>query len=94
MTTTTLNTGAELFRQIGYLADDENSLRKVLAYVRKLVAKREEAAEGQQPVMTRHEVENDLKEALKELKEHKVGKQNFSTWEEFRHELQEEGYFD
>ena len=27
---TTLNTSAELLRQIGYLADDENSLKKLL----------------------------------------------------------------
>jgi len=34
---TTLDTSAELFRQIGYLADDENSLKKLLAYTKKLV---------------------------------------------------------
>ena len=42
---TTLNTSAELLRQIGYLADDENSLKKLLAYTKKLVTKKREAEE-------------------------------------------------
>ena len=29
---TTLDIGTELFREIGYLVDDENSLKKMLAY--------------------------------------------------------------
>ena len=35
---TTLDIGTELFREIGYLVDDENSLKKMLVYARKLVA--------------------------------------------------------
>ena len=31
---TTLDIGTELFREIGYLVDDENSLKKMLAYAR------------------------------------------------------------
>ena len=52
---TTLNTSAELLRQIGYLADDENSLKKLLAYTKKLVTKKREAEE--EPVQTKEEYE-------------------------------------
>ena len=46
---TTLNTSAELLRQIGYLADDESSLKKLLAYTKKLVTKKKEAEEAPVP---------------------------------------------
>ena len=35
---TTLDTNAELQKQLGYIADDENSLKKVLAFVKELIA--------------------------------------------------------
>lgn len=88
---TTINTSAELFRQIGYIADDENSMKKLLDYVRKLVEKREEEKSS---VMTKREILDNFKESLKELKLHKEGHLDFKTLEDFRHELREEGYYD
>ena len=38
----TMNLNAELFRELSYIADDENSMKKLLAYVKKLVAKQEQ----------------------------------------------------
>lgn len=80
-----------LFRQIGYLADDENSLKKLLAYTKKLVTKKKEAEE--EPVQTKEEILADFAEACRELKLHKEGKVELQTWEEFKKELQDEGYY-
>ena len=84
----TVDIGAELFRQIGYLADDEPSLKKVLEFVQGLVRNRNE-----QPVMTKEEIAADLKAALEEHKLNEEGKLDFISWEEFRNELQKEGYY-
>ena len=89
---TTLNTSAELLRQIGYLADDENSLKKLLAYTKKLVTKKREAEEA--PVQTKEEILADFAEACRELKLHREGKKELQTWDEFKKELQDEGYYD
>ena len=80
---TTLNTSAELLRQIGYLADDENSLKKLLAYTKKLVTKKREAEE--EPVQTKEEILADFAEACRELKLHREGKKellNFRLYSE------------
>ena len=41
MSTTGLN--AELFRQLSYIADDENYMKKVLNYIKKLAIQKEKA---------------------------------------------------
>lgn len=82
---TTLNTSAELLRQIGYLADDENSLKKLLAYTKKLVTKKKEAEE--EPVQTKEEILADFAEACRELKLHQEGKKKFKTLDEVLNEL-------
>ena len=79
---TTLNTSAELLRQIGYLADDENSLKKLLAYTKKLKREAEEA-----PVQTKEEILADFAEACRELKLHREGKKKFKTLDEVLNEL-------
>ena len=45
-------------------------------------------------VMSWEEVLDDFKVSLEELKRQMAGKKEFTTWEAFRNELQEEGYFD
>ena len=57
--------------------------------VKRLVADKVEPA-----VMSREEVLDDFKASLEELKRQMAGKKEFTTWEAFRNELQEEGYFD
>ena len=82
---TTLNTSAELLRQIGYLADDESSLNKLLAYTKKLVTKKKEAEEA--PVQTKEEILADIAEACRELKLHREGNKKFKTLDEGSNEL-------
>lgn len=93
MGTATLDTSAELFRQIGILADDDSSMKKLLTYAKKLVVKKAMTT-AEESVMTKEEILSDFAEACHELKLHKEGKKSFKTWEEFQHELQEEGYCD
>lgn len=93
MGTATLDTSAELFRQIGILADDDSSMKKLLTYAKKLVVKKAMTT-AEESVMTKEEILSDFAEACHELKLRKEGKKSFKTWEEFQHELQEEGYCD
>lgn len=89
---TTLNAvNAEVLRQLGYISYDEDCMQKVLKYLKKLVAKKEKAEE-EEPVMTKEEILAHFAEACQELKLSREGKIKLKTWEELRHELQEEGY--
>ena len=49
MSTTSLN--AELFRELSYIADNENSMRKLLKYVKKLVSQQQEEERQATPVV-------------------------------------------
>jgi len=55
------------------------------------VTKKKEAEE--EPVQTKEEILADFAEACRELKLHKEGKVELQTWEEFKKELQDEGYY-
>lgn len=87
---TTVDVGAELFREIGNLADDEGALRKMLKYAKKLVAKRE----AEPPVISKEEIISGLKGAMTQFELYKQGKAKFMSWEEFQDELRREGYYD
>ena len=43
----TMSLNADLFRELSYIADDEESMRKVLGYIRKVVAQRRKAIAGE-----------------------------------------------
>lgn len=86
---TTINTEAELLKQIGYIADDENSMKKLLKYVKKLVIKKNE-----RDLIEKKEALDDFRQSLEELKAYKEGKTDFMSLEEFRDELRQEGYYD
>ncbi len=89
---TTLNAiNAEVLRQLGYISYDEDCMQKVLKYLKKLVAKKEKAEE-EEPVMTKEEILAHFANACRDLKLKREGKMKFQTWEEFQHELDEEGY--
>mgnify|MGYP001782449198 CR=1 FL=1 len=60
---TTLDTNAELQKQLGYIADDENSLKKVLAFVKELIAQQTKEHE-----MTKAEIMAEMKEAFRYAK--------------------------
>lgn len=88
----TMNLNAELLRELSYIADDERCLREVLAYVKQVVASREEgsavAEEGEayRP-LTKAEVLEDIGQAFREAKLYREGKLDLKTWEEVRDEL-------
>ena len=56
-----------------------------------LVTKKREAEE--EPVQTKEEILADFAEACRELKLHREGKKELQTWDEFKKELQDEGYY-
>ena len=96
MSTTSLN--AELFRELSYIADNENSMRKLLKYVKKLVSQQREEEERQASLgvaedteeyrpLTKAELISDLNEMCEEVKLIRAGKLKGQTWEDFKHEL-------
>lgn len=87
-TTSPLSPTAELFRQIGYMADDERSIRRVLRYVTRVNRERDHA---EKMVLPRRAFE-DIKEGIAEVKASMNGGPRLSTWEEFEEELRHEGY--
>ena len=93
----TLNLNAELFRELSYIADDENSMKKLLKYVKKLVAQQYKApvptvsvvsedAESYRP-KTKAELIEDLNEVCEEIKLIRAGKLKGRPAEELKHEL-------
>lgn len=95
MSTTSLN--AELFRELSYIADNENSMRKLLKYVKKLVSQQQEEERQATPAvaedteeyrpLTKAELIADLNEMCEEVKLIRAGKLKGQTWEDFKHEL-------
>lgn len=57
---TTLHLNAELFRQLSYIAEDESSMKKLLAYVNKLVTKKSREA-----TMTKDEIMAEMEDAFR-----------------------------
>lgn len=86
--TSSLSPTAELFRQIGYMVDDEPKLRRVLRYVKRV---NRERTPSEEKVLPRRAFE-EIKEGLAEVKAHQNGESRMSTWEEFEEELRHEGY--
>ncbi len=60
---TTLQLNAELYREMGKIADDETLMQKVLRYVKRLAAKKEDAT-----LMTKEEFFANVDEALEQAK--------------------------
>jgi len=77
MTTAELN--AEFFRQMSYIADDENSMKKVLEFVKNLVSQKTVVktpilSEGEVPYMTKAEILSDFSKACQDIKLAREGK--------------------
>ena len=88
----TMNLNAELFRELSYIADDENSMKKLLAYVKKLVAKQLQApvvSEEAVPYrrLTREEQIAEVNEMCEEIKLIRAGKLKGRPAEELLNEL-------
>ena len=74
----TLNLNAELFRELSYIADDENSMKKLLKYVKKLAAQLYDQSSESAPSVvaedavpyrpkTKAELMEDLNEVCEEI---------------------------
>lgn len=82
----TISLQQSVIKEVASLFDNEDALRKVLTFVRKV--KRTGKAESQElTTAEKKEVMDDLREAFRELKLVKEGKLELSTWEDFKHEL-------
>ena len=82
----TISLQQSAIKEVASLFDNEEALRKVLTFVRKV--KRTGKAESQELTPAeKKEVMDDLREAFRELKLVKEGKLELSTWEDFKHEL-------
>ena len=67
---TALQLNAELYRAMGLIADDETLMTKVLRYVKRLAAKREDPT-----LMTKEEFFANVDEALEQAKRGQITRQ-------------------
>ena len=95
---TTMNLNAELFRELSYIADNESSMKKLLAFVKKLVAQQSKTAaaltsyvvsEETVPYhrLTREEQIAEVNEMCEEIKQIRAGKLKGRPAEELLNEL-------
>ena len=85
---TTIDMSAQLQEYIDIIAKDESKMKKLFNYVKRLATKRE----PEQPVISKEDVVEGIKDFAEEYKLYKEGKKKFMTWEEACDELREEGY--
>ena len=93
---TTMNLNAELLRELSYIADDENYLKKALKAIKKLVAQREEEeafptavaeeAEEYRP-LSKAEVMENIRQAFEDAKLIRGGKMKGIPAEDLLNEL-------
>ena len=85
---TAIDINTQLQEYIDIIAEDENKMKKLLNYVKNLAMKRE----SEQPVISREDVVEGMKDFAQEYKLYREGKKKFMTWEEACNELRQEGY--
>ena len=94
----TMSLSAELFRELSYLADDEGCMRSLVAYARRLVARRREEDEAREGMavaeegvayrpLTREEMAAEVEEMCREVKLIREGKLEGRPAEELLYEL-------
>lgn len=88
-----MDTSAQLFRQIGILADDESSLKKILKYVNDIILSKRKIlpCEGIEED-SKVKILNDIHMAMEEAQQYNRGEISLPTWDEFKEELDKEGY--
>lgn len=85
-----MNLNAELFRQLSYIAGDENAMKKAVKYIKRLAVQIKEnvvAEEEPYRLRTKEEVLADFDQACKELKLNLEGKLELKSAEELFNEL-------
>ncbi len=83
----TINISAEVIRQLGYIADDEDCMKKVLHAIRRIIAARQLKAANNYKPRTKEELITDFDSAAKEVKSYYEGKKTFRPAEELIDEL-------
>ncbi len=88
----TMNLNAELFRQLSYIAGNENAMKKAVRYLKKLAVQMKETTatdeeEEKYRPRTKAEVLADFDQACKELKLNLEGKLELKSLEEALDEL-------
>lgn len=84
----TTNVNAEFFRELSYIADDENYMKRALQSIKKLVEqKRDEERTEVYQSRTKKELLSDFKEACRDLKLNLEGKKGLQSAEELLNEL-------
>lgn len=82
----TISLQQNVIKEVASLFDNEEAMRKVLSFVRKM--KRDSKAKSEELTPAeKKEVLDDLRDAFRELEQEKEGKVRLNTWEEFKHEL-------
>lgn len=93
MRNTTMNLNAELYRQLGYVADDSLKMEQILDYVKDIVAKAR--AEKADAAREKAETLERIDHAFGDFKDYLDGKDvRVISEEEFEDELRREGYYD
>jgi len=85
-----MNLNAELFRQLSYIAGDENAMKKAVKYIKRLAVQiKENVVAEEEPYRprTKEEVLADFDQACKELKLNLEGKLELKSAEELFNEL-------
>lgn len=87
---TTLDLSTELYTKIEIMRDDESAMRKLLAYANELLSKRH----SEESIISKQQAITDIKDGLTEFKSAQQGQSKLATWDEFKEELQRDGYYD
>lgn len=82
----TLQLNSELYRQLSYIADDEDCMQKVLKAVKKIVAGKV-AAQNEYAPRTKEQLKLHFKEALAEVQDYQQGKKELPPIEKLLNEL-------
>ncbi len=83
----TMNISAEVIRQLGYIADDEDCMKKVLRAIKDIIATRQTSIEEEYQPRTKEELAADFDAAVKDVKLYCEGKKVFRSAEELINEL-------
>lgn len=83
---TTMQINAELLKQLSYIADSEDCMKRALDAIKQIVKSRKKSEETFKP-RTKEEMKADFETALADVKAYKEGKIEFRSAEDLLDEL-------
>ena len=88
----TMELRAELFQNINPLLDSDSLMQELLDFIKSLVAKKNKAENVIADIQhdTDEQIEDNLRQAFKELKDYKDGKIKFQSADEFLKEWEDD----